>query len=174
MAITAVGSNHIIKDDRDIPENVEIIYELASGITIRFRVSETVAQPGTEYGYITLLGTKGSLHIADGGYKFYPSRPGQFQSWNLNAQPIEYEVPKLDWNEWGLNHVRDFVDCIRTGNTPLASIEGSFRSTSFALLANIALEMKQRLEWDPVKERFINNNAANKLLHYKYRKPWKL
>jgi len=43
-----------------------------------------------------------------------------------------------------------------------------------ALLANIALEVKQRVEWDPVKERFANSNAANELLHYKYRKPWKL
>jgi predicted dehydrogenase len=173
VAITAVGSNHIIKDDRDIPENIEILYELASGRTIRFRVSETVAQPGTDYGYITLLGTKGSLHIADGGYKFSPTRPGQFQSWKEDAQPEDVEI-KWDWRDWTADHLKDFINCIRTGKTPLASIEQSFRSSSFALLANISLALKQRVEWDPVKEQFINNKAANKLLHYEYRKPWKL
>jgi len=172
-AVTAVGSNHIIKDDRDIPENMEIIYELPSGKTIRFRVSETVAQPGTEYGYITLIGTKGSLHIGDTGYKFFPSRAGQFQTWKLDATAEEVQA-QAGYNEWATAHFKDFVDCIRTRKTPLASIEQSFRSSSFALLANIALSVKQRIEWDPVKEQITNNKAANKLLHYEYRKPWKL
>ena len=173
VAVTAVGSNHLIKDDRNIPENIEILYELASGITVRFRVSETVAQPGLDYGYITLLGTKGSLYINDGGYKFFPSKPGQFQSWKLDTEPEDVKV-RWGWNEWTADHFKDFVDCIRTRKTPLASIEQSFRSSSFALLANISLAVKQRIEWDPVKEQVINNNAANKLLHYDYRKPWKL
>ena len=43
-----------------------------------------------------------------------------------------------------------------------------------AHLANIALATKSRLELDPKAERFTNNKKANNLLHYKYRKPWKL
>ena len=173
VAVTAVGSNHIIKDDRDIPENLEIIYELPSGITVRFRVSETVAQPGSDYGYITLLGTKGSLHISDGGYKFYPSRPGQFQTWQSDAESENIRI-QWDWREWTADHFKDFVDCIRTRKNPLASIEQSFRSSSFALLANVALAVRQRIEWDPVKEQITNHKSANQLLHYEYRKPWKL
>jgi len=53
-------------------------------------------------------------------------------------------------------------------------METGHRSTTFALLANIALATKSRIEWDPKNERIINNKQANKLLHYKYRKPWKL
>jgi predicted dehydrogenase len=174
VAITATGSNHFIKDDRDIPENIEILYELASGRTIHFRVSETVAQPGLEYGYITLIGTQGCLYIADNGYKFFPSRPGQFQTWTLDASPEDVSMPRTDWAEWGSDHFKDFVDCIRTGKTPKASIEQSFRSSSFALLANISLAVKQRIEWDPMKEQVTNYNAANQLLQYEYRKPWKL
>ena len=174
VAVTATGSNSFIKDDRDIPENIEVVYELASGKMIHFRVSETVAQPGLEHGYITLMGTKGSMYIADTGYKFFPSRAGQFQTWKLDTKPEDVLMPRTDWAEWGLDHFRDFVDCIRTGKTPKASIEGSFRSSSFALLANISLAVRQRIEWDPVKEQVINNKAANKLLHYEYRKPWKL
>jgi hypothetical protein len=56
----------------------------------------------------------------------------------------------------------------------LCSIEDGHRSTSFAHLANISLAVKGRLQWDPEKEVFTNNKAANKLLHYKYREPWKL
>jgi hypothetical protein len=28
--------------------------------------------------------------------------------------------------------------------------------------------------WDAEKEQFTNSSEANKLLHYEYRKPWKL
>ncbi|MCP4641952.1 MAG: gfo/Idh/MocA family oxidoreductase, partial [bacterium] len=40
--------------------------------------------------------------------------------------------------------------------------------------ANIALTTGTRIDWDPDKEVITNNKAANKLLHYEYRKPWKL
>jgi hypothetical protein len=53
-------------------------------------------------------------------------------------------------------------------------METGHRSTSFALLANIALATKSRLEWDPKAERFIDNPPANDLLHYEYRQPWTL
>ena len=57
----------------------------------------------------------------------------------------------------------------------MCPLEEGHRSTSFAHLANIALKVKSRLEWDPAKELFTNNEAANQLLHYEYRRnPWKI
>ncbi len=45
--------------------------------------------------------------------------------------------------------IRNFLDCVRTRETPLCPLEEGHRSTSFAHLANIALETKSRIEWDP-------------------------
>jgi hypothetical protein len=56
----------------------------------------------------------------------------------------------------------------------LCSLEEGHRSTSFAHLANIALAMGTRIEWDAENERVTNNPAANDLLHYEYRAPWSL
>ena len=42
------------------------------------------------------------------------------------------------------------------------------------LIAKIALLEKAHLEWDARAERFPNHAAANKLLHYEYRAPYKL
>jgi hypothetical protein len=47
-------------------------------------------------------------------------------------------------------------------------------STSAPLIGNIALKTKSYLEWDARAERFTNNEAANKFLHYQYRAPYKL
>jgi len=71
-------------------------------------------------------------------------------------------------------HAGNFLDCMRSRATPKCDVEVGHTSTTYALLANIALVTGATLEWDPVKEVFTNNSAANDLLHYEYRKPWKL
>ena len=171
VAITALGTNHIIKDDRDIPENMEITYEFASGKIFNFRVCETATAPGLKFGNIEIIGTKGCLYLGDAGYRLYPARPGQFQNWEKPFEAEEYDAPREDL---ALKHVTDFIDCVRSRKTPVSSIEQSYRSSSFALLANIALEVKQRIIWDSVAERITNCDKANDLLHYEYREPWTL
>ncbi len=47
-------------------------------------------------------------------------------------------------------------------------------STATTLLGNIAHKTASLLEWDGKTERFTNNEAANRLLQYKYRAPYKL
>jgi len=73
-----------------------------------------------------------------------------------------------------INLIRNFLDCVKSRNSPFCTLEEGHRSTSFAHLANIALATKERLQWDSVNEKFTNSDAANKMLHYEYRKPWKL
>ena len=47
-------------------------------------------------------------------------------------------------------------------------------STAATLIGNIAHKTKSYLEWDAKAERFTNNEAANRLLSYQYRAPYKL
>ena len=47
-------------------------------------------------------------------------------------------------------------------------------SASRRTFANIALETKSRIEWDPEEEKVTNLPAASDLLHYEYRTPWSL
>ena len=70
--------------------------------------------------------------------------------------------------------IRNFLDCIKTRQKTICTLEDGHRSTSFAHLANISLAVRQRLEWDSVNERFTNSEKANHLLSYEYRKPWKI
>jgi hypothetical protein len=53
-------------------------------------------------------------------------------------------------------------------------METGHRSSSGPLIGNIAYHLKAYLEWDGKKEKFTNNEAANKLLSYQYRAPYKL
>jgi hypothetical protein len=71
-------------------------------------------------------------------------------------------------------HARNFLDCVRSRAKTNCDIETGHISTATTLLGNIAHKTKAYLEWDGNNEKFTNSDAANRLLHYKYRAPYKL
>jgi len=180
-SITAHGGKYCVKDDRDIPDTMEVLFEFDSGSVVQFSIHEATSGGVIEGGEVELGGTKASLVADQDGYTVQPSKPGQFQDWNTLAEKQEYSLEGdakigdlgIKENSTG-NLIRNFLDCVKSGGTPLCTLEDGHRSTSFAHLANIALETGMRIEWDAEKERITNSEKANELLHYEYRKPWKL
>jgi predicted dehydrogenase len=71
-------------------------------------------------------------------------------------------------------HVRNFLDCVKSRKQPVASAEVGHRTASVCHLNNIAMLLGRKLKWDPKAERFIGDEAANKLLTPVMRSPWKL
>lgn len=179
IAISAHGGRYIVDDDRTIPDTMQVIYEFASGAIINFSIYEASGGGLFQYGEIELRGTKGNLYAGENGYRIIPAGPGQFQTTGSTLEAEEFSVKDMPLPDGSssnstLNLVRNFLDCVKSRSTPLCPLEEGHRSTSFAHLANIALRMGERLHWDPVNERFTNNEDANNLLHYEYRSPWKL
>lgn len=70
------------------------------------------------------------------------------------------------------NHYKDFLKAMRDRSKPVSDIETGHRSASVGNLANIAYDLKVPLKWDPVKERFLNNKAADKQLFRNMKKEW--
>jgi predicted dehydrogenase len=179
VAITATGGKYVLDDDRTIPDTMQVTFEFASGAIINFSIFEASSGGLFQYGDVELRGTLGTINASENGYRLKPTVSGQFQTFKNTLQPEEFNVKDSELadgsssNSTG-NLIRNFLDCVRSRQTPLCSIEEGHRSTSFAHLANIALAVKERLKWDAEKEVFTNSAEANKLLHYEYRKPWKL
>jgi predicted dehydrogenase len=171
VAISAHGGKYVLKDDRTIPDTMETIFEFPSGALALFSIHEACDGPLLPQGLIELQGTLGTLYVNDRGYQIAPSRNGQFQRRKNLPEPVEKSFEPEDGT---VALVRNFLDCIKSREKCLVDLEEGHRSTSFAHLANIALATGSRIEWDPVRERVTNNEAANKLLHYEYRQPWKL
>jgi hypothetical protein len=71
-------------------------------------------------------------------------------------------------------HARNFLDCVRSRKSCNCDIETGHRSTTATLVADIALKTRTHLQWDSKTERFTNSDAANRLLNYHYRAPYKL
>jgi len=72
------------------------------------------------------------------------------------------------------DHHRNFVDCIKTRGQTAAPVEVGHRSVTICHLGNIAMQLKSRLRWDPVAERFTDSHEANTLLSRAMRSPWHL
>jgi len=179
VAISTHGGKFAIDDDRDIPDTMEVTYEFASGSIATFSIYEASSGGLFQYGEVELRGTEGTLYADENGYRISGTKKGQFQSWDKSIEDESFSSKNEILSDGSSGDstgtlVRNFLDCIRSRKTPLCPLEEGHRSTSFAHLANIALQVRSRLEWDPDKEVFINNEAANQLLHYEYRKPWKL
>ena len=174
VAITATGGKYAVQDDRNIPDTMEVLFEMPSKAIIKFSIHEANGSGGITGGEVELNGSKGNLIASQKGYEVTSSRSGQFQSWD---KLVEHSDKKLDdgsSNDSTVNLIRNFLDCIKTGQEPICTLEDGHRSTSFAHLANISLELGQRIEWDPIHEKITNNEKANDFLHYEYRAPWKL
>jgi hypothetical protein len=77
------------------------------------------------------------------------------------------------YNVWHGHH-RDFLDCVKTRATPIACAEVAHRSTTVCHIGNLCLRLGRKLEWDPVKERFMNDDEANRMLARTMRAPWRL
>ena len=179
VAITAHSGKFVLKDDRTIPDTTEVIFEFASGTIMVWGMYEANGGSIIDSGEVELRGTKGNLYISESGYKIVPSRGGQFQDRGTLIEPVEKIQERPDPNMRMRNTPTDniisnFLDCVKSRKKPLCDLEVGHRSTSFALLANIAEEVRTRIEWDPIKEEITNNKEANKLLHYEYREPWRL
>jgi predicted dehydrogenase len=70
------------------------------------------------------------------------------------------------------NHMKNFLECMRSRKEPVAPVEVGHRSNSVCVLAHIAMKLGRKLKWDPKAERFVGDDEANRWLDYSHRAPW--
>jgi len=172
-SISAHGGRFALDDDRTVPDTMEAIFEMPSRSLVVFGQYEACGGDALVQGEIEFRGTLANLYTGAeaNGYEIVPSRPGQFQT---ARSPVKAEKRERIDGDLTDQHTRDFLDCVGSRRTCRCDLETGHRSTTFAHLANIALATRSRLEWDAANERITNNDEANELLHYEYRRPWKL
>ena len=67
------------------------------------------------------------------------------------------------------------MNSFRSRRDPSVPVEVGHSSCTVCTLGNIAYELNRPLSWNPIVQKFMNNDAeANSKLHYEYRKPYEL
>jgi hypothetical protein len=71
-------------------------------------------------------------------------------------------------------HIRDFLDCVRSRGQTHANADAACHAHIACHAANIALFLKRKVQYDPVKNEFIGDEEANRLRSEALREPWRL
>jgi len=72
------------------------------------------------------------------------------------------------------SHWGNFLECVRTRKQPIADAEIGHRTATCCHLANIAMLLGRKLQWDPEKEQFVNDPEADRMIDRARRSPWHL
>ena len=71
-------------------------------------------------------------------------------------------------------HVRDFLNCVKSRGKPLANADVACYSHITCHAANITVFLQRKLTYDPRKNEFLGDEAANRLRSEALREPWRI
>lgn len=158
--VVASGGKYWMKDDTDVPDTLDCVYEYDDFVSIyRVRFANAAKIMGMDYGNI-FYGTKGTLKINRGGMEVIP-------------ESGQTEVVTGHSDELG-QHQRNFIDCLKSRKTPNAGILTGHRASVPGELANISYRVGRKLRWDVENDRILGDREANAMCDPNYRKPWVL
>lgn len=126
---------------------------------------------------VKFVGTDGWIFVARGK----PVTSSDPTSGNEANKSLDASNPKILDSKIGEDEIhlykspeqhKDWLDCIKTRELTVAPAEVAHRSGSACLVSHIAMKLPRKLYWDPVNERFKNDDEANALMERPQRHPW--
>ncbi len=144
--------------------------EYANGITVL-----------TSGGYpngIRYEGTEGWIFVTRGAYAASPSDP---VAAGRNSKALEASDPKILTSEIKANEIHlykidnqhgNWLDCIKSRKEPISPVEKGHRACTICLITNTSMKLKRKLTWDPVNEKYGNDEEANNTLSRPQRAPY--
>ncbi|HSF44726.1 MAG TPA: hypothetical protein VLA58_01905, partial [Chitinophagaceae bacterium] len=122
-------------------------------------------------------GTKGWIFVTRGNYAATASDPvSKTPTKALSASDPGIITSKIGPNEINLyvseEHHGNWLDSMRTRKPPITPVEVGHRVCTACLLHHAAMKLKRKLYWDPIKERFKNDDDANAMLSRPKRYPY--
>lgn len=140
--------------------NFRVTYRYANGVEM------TCEQTPTSKPSIRYVGSEGWILVDGYPGQISSSRPSLLTSKSAEG---ELDLSKTLWDK------PDFIDAVKTGRKTLEPIEIGHRTISISQIGLIACQLSEKLTWNPEKELFVGNNAANALLTAPLaRKEWAL
>jgi predicted dehydrogenase len=157
----------------DTAATYRLEYKYAEGFTLI--VSDDTQRPDNVNGAKFTPGLWG-LNI---GVLFEgPDGWAQVNRGGLDVYPASLRKTRFGPNEVHLykstNHKRNFLDCIKSHSQTASGPEPAQRALTIANLGIIAAKLGRKLTWNPIKERFVDDEQANRLLARPMRNPWHL
>jgi predicted dehydrogenase len=143
----------------DVPTQYKFTCKYADGLEMIVANDQQVPKGMGTVWY----GEKGWVHVDRGRQATEPA-----SLWNETIGPNEKRLYD------SRDHQQNFLDCVKSRKKTITPIEVACRSISVGLLGEIAMLLDRKVRWDPVKEEFVNDPEASRLLSRPMRAPWHL
>jgi predicted dehydrogenase len=117
---------------------------------------------------ILFEGTEGRFHVSRERLKGKPVE-------DLAGNPLPNDAIRQVYGgkEPG-NHMRNFMDCIETREKPISDVWTHHRAMTTCHLANIAIRLGRRIEWDPVAQQIVGDDQARQFQGREQRKGFEI
>jgi predicted dehydrogenase len=147
-----------------------LVTHLSNGVKlVLFRVAGSVWEP-CQYWHGAcgerFDGPEGWLAAADGYTKTEASSPALLRDYTKVLADYVARTQRP------LNHVRDFLDCVRSRRPTVANPEVMYRSMSICLAADICEQLGRSLKFDLVNSEFVGDPEANRMRSRAMRAPY--
>jgi predicted dehydrogenase len=135
-------------------------------------VTDTAEKPNG----VLFTGSAGWIFVSRGAYAASPNEPISTKSQALQASDAKILSPLTENDPVRLykssDHHGNWLECIRTRQLNITPAEVAHRSCSACLLQHIAMKLNRTLYWDPILERFKNDDEANSMIARPQRPPY--
>ncbi len=138
----------------------KVVATYADGTQVFFELATSGPMGGAVF-----IGEKGKLEINRNKFTSNPAsiRDELIKKVDESEEEVKWSDQTALWQaKW---HLQNWLDCIKTRQRPNADIEIGHRSIAFCHLANITRyvgRVDETLKFDPVKERFVDNEEGNR------------
>jgi hypothetical protein len=178
VRIQSAGGYYKYTDcSQETPNTQASVLEYADGTILQFETrgldTNGEGQLGVKIGNI-FYGTEGWMEVNGSKWQVYKGRKGEpgpgSEGEASNNSTLGYLAAP-----GGGGHYANFIAAVRSGNKAdlTCDIYEGFLSSALPHLANVSYRLGGTLlDFDPVNERFINNEGANDMLTREYREPY--
>ena len=130
MRATATGVTALLKE-RQTPDTMSAALQYPSAI-VEF---DSALLGYLEGGGLMLRGTKGAMRLHRKGYAIYNEIPTYSESY----EPAGAVAEMKSTHDGTLDHMRNFVECVRSRKTPNAPVEIGIAAARAGHVANLAM-----------------------------------
>ena len=159
---SGMGGKLFFDDDQQTPDTMNVTFDYGGKALIwEMRIWNPYGMDGQENG-VAVYGSEATVQIGRWnrrwGYKLF-DRSGELVEHN-------------DADDESDDHMRNFVDCVRSRKLPNADISKGHLSALHCHLANIIARTGRNVAFDQESEQAIDNDEANLHVSRRYRTHW--
>jgi predicted dehydrogenase len=188
-SVSCIGGRYLNQDGGETPDTQDAIFDCGN-YTAAWTLREGSRGGGSPAG-LEFFGRHGSLALSRDGFKVTADAdvPAETQIPAFEGHPVggpkavkvsgskklrteSIDDKSGDNDEQFRNHARNFLDCIKTRQPPVSTLQSAHRTATACHLANLSMRLSRQIRWDAVKEVIVGDEEAGTHLVRPYRSPW--